>query len=212
MLKQLAARMLYSNNNPSDLQQNLDQYYTCLLDIIDSKLYRPKTSNKNSIINFQNKAIEYIRLSQILNKPDVVAQLPRKLQKKESRRVITYKLTNTIRNKILNCKDTVNLINVKSKISFTLITDSCERGHSPFIDPHQKHITTGDLRIAGNSRLWILFTKGPNYREPRSTNFNKAIAEITSGLDNCIENLANKIQYNVNIFDQWKKMISEKLI
>ena len=38
-----------------------------MLDIIDSKLYRPKTSNKNlppkniCIINFQNKAIEYIK-------------------------------------------------------------------------------------------------------------------------------------------------------
>ena len=103
-------------------------------------------------------------------------------------------MTNTIRNKIVNCKDTVNLINVEGKISFTLNTDSCECGHSAFIDPHHKHITTGDFRIAGNSRFWILFTKGPSYREPRSTNFKKAIAEITSGLDNCIENLANKIQ------------------
>ena len=61
---QLAGEILYRNNNPSDLKQYsiLD-----LLDIIDSKLYRPKTSNKKPppktvcIINFQNKAIEYIK-------------------------------------------------------------------------------------------------------------------------------------------------------
>ena len=41
-------------------------------------------------------------------------------------------------------------------------------------------------------------SKGPNYREPRSTNFNKAFAEITTGLDNCI-NLASKSKYNVLI-------------
>ena len=41
MHKQLAARILYRNNNPSDLQQNFDQYYIYMLDIIDSKLYRP---------------------------------------------------------------------------------------------------------------------------------------------------------------------------
>ena len=55
-----------------------------------------------------------------------------------------------------------------------------------------------------------MLTKGPNYREPRSTNFNKAFAEITIALDNCIENLASKTIYNVNNFDQWEKIILEK--
>ena len=51
----------------SYLLQNLDQYYIYMLDIIDSKLYRPKTSNKKPppksicIIDFQNKAIQYIK-------------------------------------------------------------------------------------------------------------------------------------------------------
>ena len=55
-----------------------------MLDITDSKLYRPKTSNKKlpskniSITNFQKEAIEYIKISKIFNKPDVIAQLPRK--------------------------------------------------------------------------------------------------------------------------------------
>ena len=112
MLKQVAARSLYRNNNPSDLQQHLDQYYIYMIDIIDSKLYRPKTSNKNAppknicIINFQNRAIEYIKVSQIVNKPEAIVQLQGELQNKENRRVITYKLTNTIRNKISNYKDT----------------------------------------------------------------------------------------------------------
>ena len=107
-LKQLPAQILFRNNNSFDLQQNLDQYYIYMLDIIDSKLYRPKTSNKKNppknicIINFQNKAIEYIKLSKILNKPEVIAQLPRELQNKENRLMITYNLPYTIRNKILN--------------------------------------------------------------------------------------------------------------
>ena len=46
MLKQLPARILYRNNNPSDLKQNLDQYYIYILDAFDPKLFRPKTSNK----------------------------------------------------------------------------------------------------------------------------------------------------------------------
>ena len=55
-----------------------------------------------------------------------------------------------------------------------------------------------------------MLTKGPNYREPRSTNFNKAFAEIIIALDNCIENLASKTIYNVNNFDQWEKIVLEK--
>ena len=72
MLKQLSARILYRNNNPYNLQQNIDQYYIYMFDIIDSKLYRSKTSKKTPppinicIINFQNKATEYIKLSKIL--------------------------------------------------------------------------------------------------------------------------------------------------
>ena len=130
-----------------------------MLDIIDSKLYGPKTSNKKTplknicIINFQNKAIEYIKLSKILTKSAAIAQLPRELENKKNRPVITYKLINTIRNKLLTYKDTVNSIYVENEILFALNTDSCECEHSPFIDPHHKHITTGDLRIAGNSKL-----------------------------------------------------------
>ena len=121
--------------------------------------------------------------------------------------IFTYKLTDTTRNKILNCKDTVNSIYVEDEISFNLNADLYEWEHSPFIDLHHKHIITDDLRIIVNSKLRKLLTKGHNYREPRSTNFNKAFAEITTSLDNCIENLASETKYNVNNFDQWEKRI-----
>lgn len=57
-----------------------------------------------------------------------IAQLPsiaslqreRELQKKENRPAITYKLTNTTRNKVLGYKDIVYLINAEGEISFTL--------------------------------------------------------------------------------------------
>ena len=96
---------------------------------------------------------------------------------------------------------------------------------SPFIALDQKHIVTGNLRIAGNSKLRKLLTKTltienldqlisikcPNQREPRSANFNKVFAEITTGLEYYIENLASKTKYNVNNFDQSKKMILERI-
>ena len=124
-------------------------------------------------------------------------------------------MTNTIRNKILNYKDIVSSIYAQDEISFTLNTDPCECEHFPFIDADHKQslslslsiliiiIIIGDLRIVGNNDL--------NYRESKSTILNKPFAEITAGLDNCIENLVRKTKYDVNNFYQWKKMILEKI-
>ena len=84
------------------------------------------------------------------------------------------------------------MIYFEDEIPFTLNTDPCKCEHSPFNETHNKHIITSDLRIVGDSKFWKLLAKDPNNREPRSTYFNKPFAEITTGLDNCIENLASK--------------------
>ena len=83
----------------------------------------------------------------------MIAQLPREFQNKENRSAIIYKFTNLIKNKILNYKNTVNLIYVEDKILFKLNTDRCICEHSSFIDPHQKHIITGGLRTVANPTL-----------------------------------------------------------
>ena len=64
------------------------------------------------------------------------------------------------------------------------------------------------IKIVENSKLQKLLTQGPKHREPRSNNFNKALAEITTGSGNCIEKLASKTKYNVN---KWKTTIFEKI-
>ena len=84
------------------------------------------------------------------------------------------------------------MIYFEDESPFTLNTDPCKCEHSPFSETHNKHIITSDLRIVGDSKFWKLLAKDPNNREPRSTYFNKPFAEITTGLDNCIENLASK--------------------
>ena len=69
MLKQPAARILYRNNNAFDLKQNLQNH-------------------KNQ--NHQNQKVDQYCTIKILNKPDSIAQLTRKLQIKEKRPVIIY--------------------------------------------------------------------------------------------------------------------------
>ena len=135
----------------------------------------------NMYYNFQNKTNEQIKIYKIPSKAGVLAQLPREHQNKENRPVFTYELTNTSRNKTLNYKDTVNLIYIEDEISFTLNTNPFEYKHSSFTDSYHNHIIAGDLRIVGASKGRKFLTKGPNYREPKSTNFNKTFAKKQIG-------------------------------
>ena len=50
-------------------------------------------------------------------------------------------------------------------------------------DKNHGHVLTGDLRIITNSKLRKLVSKGPNFREAMSINWNKCKREIEIGLD-----------------------------
>ena len=62
--------------------------------------------------------MELIRISQILNHPDVIEILPYDIQNKENIPIVTYQLGNTVRNKLLNYKETVNSIFVNEEATF----------------------------------------------------------------------------------------------
>ena len=215
-LKQIAGEILH-NNNKFDFDYKNEQYYLYILDIIDTKIFKPKAHPNKAApkhictVNFDNKGVETIKLPKILNDPEVVSKLPGDMQDKENIPVVTYRLGGTIRNKILNYKDAVNSIYTDEEISFPLNTDPCECEQSAFCNSDHKHIITGDLRIVENSKLRKLLTKGPNYRQPKSINLNKAKKEIITALNQCIENLAIKTKNNVASFQTWKETIINKL-
>ena len=194
-LKAIVAKILQMN----DFGPKYINYYHFIVDIIDTKLYhKRKLTTKKSppkhicVVKYDNKALEAINLSKILHFPDVISALPSDLQSEDHIPVVTYKLGGTIRNKILNYKDTVESIYVDDEVSFIRDTTPCDCESSTFCDPHHKHIITGDLRLIENTKLRKLLTKGPNYREPRSINFSKALKEISIGIDELIESLSSK--------------------
>ena len=110
--------------------------------------------------------------------------------------MVVYKLSITVRNKILNYKDTVDSIFIDEEVSFSTNYSTCDCQNSPFCDPDQQHIITGDLRIVSNQKLRKLLSKGPNYREKRTLNFSKCVKNISQDLEDCINNLSHKYKLN----------------
>ena len=161
--------------------------------------------------NFRNKGLEHIRLASIFNLPECVNLLPEKLKCKDNNPVVVYKLGSTIRNKILNYKETVEEIFIEDEVSFTTNTGECQCSQSRFCDLNHKHIITGDLRIVENVKLRKLLTKGPNYREPKTINFNHCKSAITTAIDECIEALTAKYNLTPETFKPWKNLVLQKL-
>ena len=128
------------------------------------------------------------------------------------------KLDCPIRNKIMNYEQTVRSIQhmTEGEISLTLDSETsslfpCSCSESEYCDPHHGHVVTGDLRIIENAKLRKLFSKGPNYRENKTINFNTCLKEISSALDICASNMASKYQLDVKLFDNWKSLVKEKV-
>ena len=70
-----------------------------------------KTGPQNvCVINFENKSFDKIHIYSIFRYEDVISQLAELFPTDGNISVLTMKLTKTIRNKILNHRDTVQVI------------------------------------------------------------------------------------------------------
>ena len=215
VLKEIAFHIL--ERDVFTFYENRFQWYHYILDIIDTKFLKPsevKTKNppKNVVtIKFVNKGIDDIHVQKIFRSPEVTSLLPEVLQNDEEIPTCTMKLDPPIRSKILNYRETVSSLRivVDDKVSFVENLSSCDCENSEFCDPHHKHIVTGDLRIITNQKLRKLFSKGPNYREPKMLNYNKCKQSIETSLISTIDHLAEKYKLSTQTFTAWKNKIVE---
>ena len=155
--------------------------------------------------------MEDIRVSEIFRHSVTIESLPTSLQSEELSPKVVMKLDCPIRNKIMNYEQTVRSIQhmTEGEISLTLDSETsspfpCSCSDSEYCDPHHGHVVTGDLRIIENPKLRKLFSKGPNYRENKTINYNVCLKEINAALDICASNMASKYQLNVKLFEKWK--------
>ena len=89
--------------------------------------------------------------------------------------------------------------------------EDCDCKNSSFSNAHHKHIITGDLRIIKNTKLRNLFSKGPNFREPKPINLDKCYNAIVDGIESCAELMATAMKIDPADLHPWSNMIYTKV-
>ena len=192
------------------------RWFEKIVDIFFTKMYKEtpkkvKARPKYILpVFFENKGLQFLRISSILHDEDVKSKLPAQFQNDDCPAVV-YRLTNTIRNKILNYKDTVSNIDIHDPDTFGTGLHTCDCSSSDFVDQHHKHVLTGDLRIIQNLQLRKLIQKGPNYRESRPINWNKCRDTIKNGLDTCSDKMIGEKNITTEQMGPWKNEILKKV-
>ena len=118
-------------------------------------------------IPFANKGIDAINISNILNRKEVVKEIPPYF-KNQSVPIVSYSYTNSIGRKIFNYKEALQDINIEEYIKNPL---TCDCFHSPFQYNPSGHVITGDLNIIQHESLRKVISHGPKFREPQHINW-----------------------------------------
>ena len=187
-----------------------------IVDIFFTKIYKetPKKikSRPKYILPlfFENKGLQFLRLSSILHEEEIKSKLPAQFRDDENPSIV-YRLTSTIRNKILNYKDTVSNIDIHDAETFGTGLHTCDCSSSDFVDQHHKHVLTGDLQIIENLQLRHLIQKGPNYRESRPINWKRCRDTIKCGLDSCSDKMMEGKNITAEQMGPWKNEILKKV-
>ena len=206
-----------ANKRLSICDDKVKRWYNLIIDIFFTKIYKEEKTNKTKKIPkyifplyFDNKGLEFIRLNNILRNPDVKSKLPNHFQNDDSPSVV-YNLSSTIRNKILNYKETVNNIDINDPDTFGTGLQTCNCTSSPFLDNIHGHILTGDLRILENNHLRELIQKGPNFREPKSVNWKRCRDKIKEGLDVCSDKMIVDKEIRGEEMYPWKNEVLRRV-
>ena len=128
-------------------------------------------------------------------------------------RLLYIVLAKTIRNKILNYKETVSSTDTNDDITYGTGIAECDcQQHKDFVDENHGHVLTGDLRIITNSKLRKVVSKGPSFRESVSINWNKCKRKIEIGLDSSKERIVStNPKVTMEEFVDWKRKVLQEV-
>ena len=119
-----------------------------------------ESTNKNYMnVMFDNKGMDMINLSRILNSYKVMAAVPNYLSGPPP--IVSYTYTRTIAGKIFNNRKVVNELIMDCGTAGMV----CSCNSSRYKYESCGHVVKGDLSIIKDVKLRNLISKGPTYRE-----------------------------------------------
>ena len=191
-------------------------WFTMMLDIIETKLYKPpspKTTKKipkyRISIPFISKALDFINLSQLIRSNHSKDNMPPSLSDEDIPMVV-YSLSQPIRSKILNYKKFVTDLDLdRFKEDKNSIKCNCCNHSVDFLNSEREHILTGNLQIVKNNKLRKLISKGPKYREPAEIKWEDAKGVIEGGVDDFMKDLSETKRISSLTLLNWKNSIFE---
>lgn len=161
---------------------------------------KSNTGNQFVVVEFVNKYLNGVNINKIFNTPSVVSKFPIKNQKYMTP-TTSFKYTNTVRSKILNYKQTI------FEEDASTFRCNCSQYNDKFVDAYHKHVLTGDTDIVTSKELRKIFTYGPNFREQRPPDKDKAMSAISLGLETYIDSVAKATKTQVNSYLIWKRSV-----
>ena len=153
------------------------------------RLFKPVRSeplhdNKRKCLHipFANKGIDAINISSILNRKEVVKEIPAYF-KNQSVPIVSYSYTNSIGRTIVNYKEVLQYINIEEYLKNPL---TCDCSHSPFQYNPSGHVITGDLNIIQHESLRKVISHGPKFREPQHISWKHNFKKIMDAVEDYV--------------------------
>ncbi len=117
------------------------------------------------IVEFPNKGVELIQLSNIFLDKKLNKIIPIDIGKTIKKVAVVYKYEQPISRKLINYSKTLRNMGIKDVQN--ILESECRCSQSPFLYKQVGHVITGNLDIVGNWELREIFKKGSKYRLPK---------------------------------------------
>ena len=152
-------------------------------------------------IKFQNKGIDAVNISNILNNKHVQSAIPPYFKNKETP-LISYTYSTPVASKIFNYKEVLQSLDLDD---FKAHPPSCTCSSSPYLYSPAGHVVTGDLNIVENEQLKNILAKGPKYREPKSFSWKYNFKLIMDSVEDYARRWASQEEEETNSLSEWVK-------
>ena len=160
-------------------------------------------------IFFRCKLIQDLGLSRMFRETSLLEALPNNTANKVP--TIVFKLGKTVRGTIFNYRQALENLDVDEFVA-NYDNVNCECQNSKFIDPHHKHIITGDLSIVEHSELRKLLQLGPNFREQPKIPSPKIIFNgLKKDFETGVYNWSKAEGLPIEAFGEWKIKCLERV-